>query len=154
MSVAARVGFVAITNHLLDTAKVNRCATLTRTKPDHTELMNVACGCLGSEAERRQLVSTVPALDRHGNQIILSLDGENGLLDRLCETYDACMSDEPTVLTAGSPPADFVTVRARQLKLSTLIRRPPLNLCAAAFADVRAARLHALHQAAWQARAR
>lgn len=153
MSVAARVGFVAITNHLLDTAKVNRCATLTRTKPDHTELMNVARGCLGSEEERRQLVSTVPALDRNDNQIILSLDGEKGLLDKLCETYDACMSDEPTALTAGSPPADFVTV-ARLFEFSILIRKPPLNLYAAVFADVWAARLHALHQAARQARAR
>ena len=157
MSVAARVGFVAITNHLLDTAKVNRCATLTRTKPDHTELMNVARGCLGSEVERRQLVSTVPALDRSGREITLPLDPspldgvEKGLLDKLCETYDACMSDEPTALTDGSPPADFVTVRL--LKLSTLSSLLSALTFALLFADVRAARLHALHQAARQARA-
>jgi MoxR-like ATPase len=115
MSVAAKVGFVAITNHLLDTAKVNRCALLTRIKPDHEELMNIARGCLGNEKDRHQLVSTVPAFDSSGDQIILELDptpglGRTGLLDALCKTYDACMSDEPAVSNTVLPPADFVSL--------------------------------------------
>jgi hypothetical protein len=117
MAVKARVGFVAITNHLLDAAKSNRCALLTRTKPDHEELMNVARGCLGSDEERQQLTSTVMGMHR-GRPVLLKLDplsldsSQVGLLDLLCETYDACMSEQrrPRALPGEqSPPEDFVT---------------------------------------------
>eukprot|EP01047_Picozoa_sp_COSAG01_P012374 COSAG01_NODE_556_length_15526_cov_13.393725_1_plen_5121_part_01 len=112
MSVAAHVGFVAITNHLLDAAKSNRCALLTRTKPDHDELMNVARGCLGSDKERRSLVSSVCL--RTNPDLVLKLDpsrldsSEYGLLDHLCETYDACMSEYPRREELVKPPSDFV----------------------------------------------
>ena len=56
MSRAARVGFVAITNHALDAAKQNRCAVLLRAEPDHKELMEICVGCLGSEEEQRRLL--------------------------------------------------------------------------------------------------
>ena len=113
MAVAAQVGFVAITNHLLDAAKANRCAQLTRAKPDHKELMSIARGCLGSEDERLRLVSSVPAVDDRGRQVILALDStddrqRSSLLDKLCETYDACMSGVRTPIIAKPPPADFV----------------------------------------------
>eukprot|EP01037_Dinobryon_pediforme_P047894 gene47894-62464_t len=39
--VAAKVGLVAISNHILDAAKSNRCAILMRSKPDHDELMQI-----------------------------------------------------------------------------------------------------------------
>jgi hypothetical protein len=103
MAVAARVGFVAITNHLLDAAKSNRCALLTRAKPDHEELMNVARGCLGSDDERHKLSSSVYAVadppPTDGMGVRLQLDPsatdsyQAGLLDILCESYDACMSE-------------------------------------------------------------
>ena len=82
--------FVAISNHLLDAAKSNRCALLTRAKPDKEELMNVARGCLGRESERRALGSTVPGV-RRGKAITVDVDPSLlettrvGLLDFFCE---------------------------------------------------------------------
>ena len=119
MSVEARVGFVAITNHLLDAAKSNRCALLTRAKPDHEELMNVARGCLGTDEERSELQCTVPGTSTRGRPTVLKLDPsvvdddvEIGLLDVLCETYDACMNETPrprALQGEPPPPVDFVT---------------------------------------------
>lgn len=109
---AAEVGFVAISNHLLDAAKSNRCALLTRAKPDHEELMNVARGCLG---ELSELESTVAGFDDRGKRVTLQLDPDRGaahigLLHTLCETYDACMNEQPRPSAPPDerPPADFV----------------------------------------------
>ena len=110
MSVAAQVGFVAISNHLLDAAKTNRCALLTHGKTDHEELMKIARGCLGTDAERRELVSTVPGLLR-GKSVVLNLDpleNRTGLLNLLCESFDNCMSEQQRQRPVP-PPADFVT---------------------------------------------
>ena len=94
MKVEANAGFVAISNHMLDAAKTNRCAVLTRTKPDHEELMNVARGCLENLNE---FTSSVPYYDKDGKEHILLLDppnvSEDGLLSILCDAYDACMSE-------------------------------------------------------------
>jgi len=46
MSAKAAVGFVAITNHVLDAAKSNRCVTLHREEPDGDELLTIATGVL------------------------------------------------------------------------------------------------------------
>lgn len=116
MTVDARVGFVAITNHQLDAAKSNRCALLTRVKPDLDELLNVALGCLGSEDERQQMSSSVPGWDRRKKEITLKLNVpksdlfQDGLLSLLCETYDSCMVERPRPSDPlqVSPPADFV----------------------------------------------
>lgn len=118
MAVDAQVGFVAITNHLLDAAKSNRCALLTRAKPDHEELMNVARGCLGDQDEQRKFTSTVPGKNRRGEEIILELDppssdrSQDGLLSLLCYTYDACMCETRRAcndpLRGTLPPEDFV----------------------------------------------
>ncbi|KAJ1392836.1 hypothetical protein B484DRAFT_484496, partial [Ochromonadaceae sp. CCMP2298] len=113
LKVAARVSFVAISNHALDAAKSNRCALLTRAKPDHQELRSVAKGCLGSEEELKTLDSAVATV-RHGSPAVLHLDpsgGGDGLLDILCETYDACMSERPRqgVGIGHKPPADFAS---------------------------------------------
>lgn len=89
---------------------------LTRTKPDHAELMNVARGCLGSHEQRRRLRSSVPALDARGRQLILQLDAseadrhQSSLLDRLCETYAACVSGVSTPRIAAPLPADFASL--------------------------------------------
>ena len=46
MSTKAKVGFVAITNHVLDAAKSNRCVSLLRQQPDDEEMMQIAMGVL------------------------------------------------------------------------------------------------------------
>ena len=69
------------------------------------------------------MVSTVPGL-RRGKKIVLSLDpsphdrSQVGLLNFLCDSYDACMSEKPRMLVSRAtvsgegveplPPADFV----------------------------------------------
>ena len=95
MAVEAQVGFVAITNHLLDAAKSNRCALLLRAKPDHDELMDVSRGCLGTEDERRRL----PNVKMPGG-IMCAVDGQPGVpsvLGKLCERYQALMEEKPEV---------------------------------------------------------
>ncbi len=46
MSAKADVGFIAVTNHVLDAAKSNRCVTLHRQEPDCIELQTIARGIL------------------------------------------------------------------------------------------------------------
>ncbi|KAL7555253.1 hypothetical protein ACHAWF_018911 [Thalassiosira exigua] len=46
MSAAPEVGFVCITNHILDAAKSNRCVCLLRPEPNKDELMCIAKGVL------------------------------------------------------------------------------------------------------------
>ena len=46
MSMKAKVGFVAITNHVLDAAKSNRCVSLLRQEPDKDEMMRITNGVL------------------------------------------------------------------------------------------------------------
>ena len=41
-----RVGFVAVSNHVLDAAKTNRCLMLLREEPDENELQSIASGIL------------------------------------------------------------------------------------------------------------
>ena len=41
MSEKAHVGFIAITNHILDAAKSNRCVMLLRQEPDAIEMMTM-----------------------------------------------------------------------------------------------------------------
>ncbi|CAM9145735.1 unnamed protein product, partial [Ectocarpus fasciculatus] len=116
MMVAAEVGFVAITNHILDAAKSNRCALLMRAKPDHEELMSIARGCLGTDYERSDMISTVPGF-RRGKAVNLKLDPSSldssqlGLMDMLCETFYACMNESPRIYAVSNdvqPPAQFV----------------------------------------------
>jgi hypothetical protein len=46
MSAKAKVGFVAISNHVLDAAKTNRCVMLLRQDPDDEEMIAIANGVL------------------------------------------------------------------------------------------------------------
>ena len=46
MSTKAKVGFVAISNHVLDAAKSNRCVSLLRQEPDEAEMMRITEGVL------------------------------------------------------------------------------------------------------------
>lgn len=114
--VSAKVSFVAISNHLLDAAKSNRCVLLSRAKPDIIELMNVARGCFGSDSERRSFISTVHGYHSDGSIGRLELDpfdpNHPGILRLLSETYDACMSEQRRFRQFSGdrpPPKDFVT---------------------------------------------
>lgn len=46
MSAKAKVGFVAISNHVLDAAKSNRCVMLLRQEPDEEEMQSITTGVL------------------------------------------------------------------------------------------------------------
>lgn len=46
MSTKAKVGFVAISNHILDAAKSNRCVVVLRQEPDEDEMLGIAIGVL------------------------------------------------------------------------------------------------------------
>ena len=46
MSIRSDVGFVAITNHVLDAAKSNRCVVLLREEPDAEEMNDIVWGVL------------------------------------------------------------------------------------------------------------
>jgi len=46
MSAKAKVGFVAISNHVLDAAKSNRCIMLLRQEPDENEMQSITMGVL------------------------------------------------------------------------------------------------------------
>eukprot|EP00966_Prymnesium_polylepis_P238280 5511058-Prymnesium_polylepis.2 len=89
MSRPAQVGFVAITNHVLDAAKSNRCAILLRAEPDLDELLQVAWGCLeapeGSDRHKKLTAqSEVPGLEMDLRICI----------ERLCVTYQQLMSED------------------------------------------------------------
>eukprot|EP01039_Chlorochromonas_danica_P016120 gene16120-19039_t len=92
--VAAKVGLVAISNHILDAAKSNRCAILMRSKPDHEELMQITEGCLGGEAFIRQLQCTI-TYQKPTDTLPVPLtiatvqDGKrNNLLDMVCRIFE------------------------------------------------------------------
>jgi Cdc6-like AAA superfamily ATPase len=54
MSAKAKVGFVAISNHVLDAAKSNRCIMLLRQDPDEEEMLSIAVGVLFDLREDRR----------------------------------------------------------------------------------------------------
>ena len=85
MSKPVKVGFVAITNHPLDAAKSNRCVALLRAEPDHSELLEVAKGCLGSKSERERLLA---------QHVVGADEGLPDVLDRMCVAYQDLMRDQ------------------------------------------------------------
>ena len=53
----AKVGFVAITNHVLDAAKSNRCVSLLRQDPSEKEMLQIAEGVLYNRVQGAKLVN-------------------------------------------------------------------------------------------------
>jgi hypothetical protein len=147
MSKPARVGFVAITNHVLDAAKSNRCALLLRAEPDFDELMEISIGCLGSDEDQRRLLG----------QRVRGVDlPMRDALERMCRTYQDLMREDARVRveTRGREVelAWFNTFFGRtlarlNLRVSIAHAQPSLLLLCDS------ARLHELYQAARQARA-
>ena len=63
MSTRAAVSFIAISNHVLDAAKSNRCVCLLRAEPDNDELRSIANGCIldrYDDSKRATLVAGLP----------------------------------------------------------------------------------------------
>ena len=87
MSAKAAVGFVAITNHVLDAAKSNRCVTLYREEPDSEELLTIANGVLfdaksGHDHSVRQIQCDGTLVDA------------NEFSQNLCASYTKLLHDE------------------------------------------------------------
>ncbi|EPY16341.1 hypothetical protein STCU_11381 [Strigomonas culicis] len=87
---ATGVGFIAISNHVLDAAKSNRCAVVSRGRPGIDELLRIARECMCSEEELKTIQCTLNGgkLNCH-----LVVDGNrgDGLLNRLCRAFSAAM---------------------------------------------------------------
>jgi hypothetical protein len=82
MSAKAKVGFVAISNHVLDAAKSNRCVILFRQEPDQEEMLTVAEGILfdkGTGGNRKASVRDV-YIDTHKHD-------SNFFASLLCNSY-------------------------------------------------------------------
>ena len=96
MKVDAEVGFVAISNHVLDAAKTNRCTMLMRAPPDHDELLSITTGCLGVQ-KQKQISCNIHASTLNKRDRLLTLstssNGQYGLLDLLCESFEALMNE-------------------------------------------------------------
>ena len=87
MSAKAEVGFVAISNHVLDAAKTNRCVMLLREAPDEDDMLSIASGML---------------FDSRGNGYTrahhVDLEGElfpaNDFALSLCQSYEAMLHND------------------------------------------------------------
>eukprot|EP01040_Poterioochromonas_malhamensis_P005804 gene5804-6244_t len=114
MKVDAEVGFVAISNHVLDAAKTNRCAVLLRAPPDHEDLFNIASGCFGPpEIQQRICTALQLSGDKDNGKRPISLASSSTislsrLLDTLCESFEACSEETDTKDSAISCVYDFV----------------------------------------------
>ena len=80
MSMRAPVAFVAITNHVLDAAKSNRCVTLLRQEPDIRDLITITKGLLFSARKDGVLLTPRVELDEF-------LFDAQEFAKRLCSVY-------------------------------------------------------------------
>jgi hemicentin len=87
MTTKSDIGFVAITNHVLDAAKSNRCVCLLRSEPDADELRAIASGCLFDDnlLSSRSLIRGLP------KQIDVTVED---LVDGLCSAYAELLNDQ------------------------------------------------------------
>eukprot|EP01035_Chromulina_nebulosa_P018636 gene18636-24375_t len=100
LKVLAEVGFVAISNHVLDAAKTNRCILLTRNPPDSAELLQITEGCFGDISNIHLFTCKVSTVDPSGIRRDLAISSNfshnksNGLFELLSETFEACISEK------------------------------------------------------------
>jgi hypothetical protein len=87
MSAKAAVGFVAITNHVLDAAKSNRCVTLYREEPDSNELLTIANGVLFDAKNGNDHIVRLIQCDE--TQV-----KPNEFTSKLCTSYTQLLHDE------------------------------------------------------------
>ena len=81
MSTKADVGFVAITNHVLDAAKSNRCVSLLRQNPGEKEMLQIANGVLYNGIQGTKLVNF------NGKKLQMT-----AFASKLCAAYRAIVS--------------------------------------------------------------
>ncbi|EPY15168.1 hypothetical protein STCU_12291 [Strigomonas culicis] len=84
------VGFIAISNHVLDAAKSNRCAVVSRGRPNVDELLKIAKECLCSEEELATIQCSLNGGKLSCN-LVVGGNGGDGLLNRLCRAFSAAM---------------------------------------------------------------
>jgi ATPase family associated with various cellular activities (AAA) len=84
MSTTSEVGFVGISNHVLDAAKSNRCVMLLRQEPDTDEMLSIAKGVLFDSREAASCV--VEHVDMDGEHH----DGID-FASSLCKSYGTLM---------------------------------------------------------------
>ena len=70
MSMKAKVGFVAITNHVLDAAKSNRCVMLLRQEPDMDEMCTIVDGVLFDHKRASSNFSREVVVDGRANDAL------------------------------------------------------------------------------------
>lgn len=87
MSAKSEVGFVAISNHVLDAAKTNRCVMLLREEPDEDDMLSIARGVLFDVGE-----------DGYGRANHVDLEGTsfpaNDFALSLCQSYSMLLHDD------------------------------------------------------------
>jgi ATPase family associated with various cellular activities (AAA) len=86
MSAKAKVGFVAISNHILDAAKTNRCVMLLRQDPDDEEMLAIACGVLFDFQNNGHLRTREIEINR-------CLMQASTFAERLCRSYASLFQD-------------------------------------------------------------
>lgn len=101
MNVQTAVGFVAISNHVLDAAKTNRCNLLMRNPPDHNELFDITVGCFQMTVDPSQCICYVTSEENSTSEYATIISSKTahlfGLFDHLCESFESCVagSDHP-----------------------------------------------------------
>jgi hypothetical protein len=120
MSTTAQVGFVAISNHILDAAKSNRCALLLRQDPDENEMMSITKGVLfdsqGASASAVEFVefdSEHCGADDFAQRLQISHGEILNLFSRKINMATCIADDEarPHTFATGGPPSSAIGKR-------------------------------------------
>ena len=87
MSAKAEVGFVGISNHVLDAAKTNRCVMLLREEPDEADMLSIARGVLFNVKD--EVYSRAHHVDFGGDLV-----PANDFALSLCQSYAKMLHDD------------------------------------------------------------
>ncbi len=113
MSMKAKVGFVAITNHILDAAKSNRCVSLLRQEPDKDEMMRITKGVLFNSVNAEAFA--INSVDYAGKSFEIDL-----ISQRLCQSYQDLMKYNDEKLDTFFGLRDFIYFLKYLRKKSTI----------------------------------
>jgi hypothetical protein len=121
MSMKAKVAFVAITNHVLDAAKSNRCVSLLRQEPDKDEMMRITNGVLfGSYGDLKINVQMVlyKEVKLHKEEVS----------SRLCGAYTTVLNYNDKELETFFGLRDFIYF-LKHLRLNCHVEDMLMRLC-------------------------
>ena len=114
LRVEAEVGFVAISNHVLDAAKTNRCNLLMRSSPDHEELLKITTICSKLQLDLNCCTCYVSGIESDGcvHQLRLTTDTDEkyNIFAYLCEAFEACMAGSNHPKSRVPKVNDFIEV--------------------------------------------